>query len=290
MRTFTLLCWLVLIPPVLEAQDGQHLFNRICAACHQPNARGVPNAFPELHEHVACEARVPGGRSYLAGVLKHGLEGPISVDGAEYDGYMPVITQLSSEEKAAVLNYVISLSARCPGPIEPFTAAEVEAALNDPKWNSESLHNLREAVVGTPTTRNTEDRPPATLVPTSRHLQAALDYTLHCQGCHAAKGEGVPGYVPPLRNNASRFLRTAQGRTFLIKVPGVAFSSLDDARLANLLNWMVECLDGANLPHPFVPYTAAEIAANRQQSFVDVDLARAQVLAQLATTTAPLPR
>jgi hypothetical protein len=51
---------------------------------------------------------------------------------------------------------------------------------------------------------------------------------------------------------------------FLGQVPGVATVDLDDARLANLLNWTLYRFDSANIPADFQPYSAEEIADLRK--------------------------
>lgn len=47
-------------------------------------------------------------------------------------------------------------------------------------------------------------------------------------------------------------------------MPGVATADLDDARLANLVNWTLYTFDPQHMPAGFRPYTAAEIGALRQ--------------------------
>ena len=63
------------------------------------------------------------------------------------------------------------------------------------------------------------------------------DYALQCRGCHGAEGIGVPGHVPSLFGVAA-LLETPAGRARLLSVPGVRQSSLSDARLATLLEWV----------------------------------------------------
>lgn len=282
MRLPMLIAVLVLFAGGSQASDGQRIFNGVCAACHSPDARGVLHIYPELHEHVACEARLPEGRAYLAGVLKHGLEGAITVEGDHIDGYMPMQPQLSAADKAAVLNYVVSLSARCAGPVEPFTAAEVEAALSDAKWNSESLHELREKLMeSVPVSRADA---PGSAAQSASIAQAAKDWALFCRGCHTPDGTGVPGSVPTLRRNVSLFASEAEGRAFLVRVPGVAFAPLDDARVANLLNWVIQTFSDTPLPESFTLYTGAEVAAYRHKPLVDVETARDHLLAELRMT------
>lgn len=48
-------------------------------------------------------------------------------------------------------------------------------------------------------------------------------------------------------------------------MPGVATVDLDDARLANLMNWTLYRFDRENLPDGFKPYSATEISALRKR-------------------------
>lgn len=94
--------------------------------------------------------------------------------------------------------------------------------------------------------------------------QAHLDYMLKCQGCHQPEGGGDIARTPPLSGEVARFLQVPGGREFLARVPGVATVDLDDARLAQLLNWTIQRFDRANLPADFTPYSAEEIARLRR--------------------------
>ncbi|HEY3785301.1 MAG TPA: hypothetical protein VGL55_08485 [Steroidobacteraceae bacterium] len=112
--------------------------------------------------------------------------------------------------------------------------------------------------------------------------QPEVNYMLHCMGCHAPKGEGEPGRVPSLRETLVPFASIAQGRRFLVQVPGVAQSTLTDAELAELLNWMIETLSTAPHSGGVTHYTAAEIARYRHTPLVNVSGARERLLAQLS--------
>ena len=106
----------------------------------------------------------------------------------------------------------------------------------------------------------------------------ALDYTLHCQGCHRADGTATPGAVPALAGSVASFLRVEGGREYLARVPGVAQSMLDDAALAALLNWLVERFDAENVPTTFRPYRTGEVAALRKQPLVEPQAVRRALL------------
>jgi mono/diheme cytochrome c family protein len=103
----------------------------------------------------------------------------------------------------------------------------------------------------------------------------ALDYVLHCQGCHQAEGLGLPGAVPALKDSVARVVSAPGGREYVSRVPGVAQSQLDDAAVARLLNWIVVYYDAEHLPADFRPFTAGEIAAGRKRPLVNASEARA---------------
>lgn len=104
-----------------------------------------------------------------------------------------------------------------------------------------------------------------------------LDYVLHCQGCHGARGEGSVDGAPPFAGQLRRLAATPIGRDYLLRVPGVASAELDDERLAVLLNWLVERFDGGG--EPVQPFTSAEVAARRHEPLLSVPAARRAALA-----------
>jgi mono/diheme cytochrome c family protein len=106
----------------------------------------------------------------------------------------------------------------------------------------------------------------------------AVDYAVHCAGCHKADGSGQRGVVPPLAGVA-RFLSARGGREYLVRVPGVAQSPLGDAALAAVLNWSLARFSAEELPADFSGYTAGEIAALRRSPIVDVEATRRALLA-----------
>jgi len=112
----------------------------------------------------------------------------------------------------------------------------------------------------------------------------ALDYVLHCQGCHQAGGVGLPGAVPALKDSVAAIAALPGGREYLGRVPGVAQSQLDDRAVAALLNWLVVYFDAAHVPPDFRPFTAEELAPLRKQPLVHASAARAALLADSAAS------
>jgi len=108
------------------------------------------------------------------------------------------------------------------------------------------------------------------------------DYVLQCMGCHLEDGSGAPGRVPSLVGQMGRFLRVPGGRAYLVQVPGAAQSTLDDAALATLLNWMLRTFSPGELGPDFAPYVADEVARYRAVRPADVSKLRAKLLERLA--------
>jgi nitrite reductase (NO-forming) len=87
-----------------QVSAGQSLFAGTCATCHQPDGKGLPGVFPPL-----------AGSDYLAkdpkraiGIVLHGLNGKVTVNGQEYNSVMPPMTQLNDDEVANILTYVLN--------------------------------------------------------------------------------------------------------------------------------------------------------------------------------------
>lgn len=105
-------------------------------------------------------------------------------------------------------------------------------------------------------------------------------YMLNCWGCHRPHGEGIPGAAPPLKG-AADFLRVPGGREYLIEVPGVALSPLNDAQTADVMNWILRSFSTQRMPPDFKPYTADEIAHSRKTRLLDIKSARADLIAKM---------
>ena len=85
--------------------SGSDVFAQNCAACHGAEGLGVAGAFPPLamSDWVTGEARTP------VRIVLYGLQGPMQVSGAAFNGTMPAFgARLTDQELAAVLSYVRS--------------------------------------------------------------------------------------------------------------------------------------------------------------------------------------
>ncbi|MBS0419191.1 MAG: cytochrome c [Proteobacteria bacterium] len=115
------------------------------------------------------------------------------------------------------------------------------------------------------------------------------DYALHCMGCHGTEAQGVPGKVPPLANALRQFMRTAEGRNYVLRVPGAANSALSDEQLAAVLNWLAVKYDSNASAKTPSPFTTNEVAALRHQPLLSVLATRSAVVHNLATTGSSPP-
>lgn len=98
--------------------------------------------------------------------------------------------------------------------------------------------------------------------------RAKMNWMLHCQGCHLPDATGSANGAPPMANVVARFLEVDGGREYLTRVPGVANAGLDDAQLAELLNWTLATFDRQHLPSGFSPFSAEEMATGRAHPLV----------------------
>jgi mono/diheme cytochrome c family protein len=121
---------------------GEGAYTANCAGCHQADGQGLPGVFPPLAGHAA--ELLEADRSYLPNVLLYGLTGEIQVGGETYNGQMPAWSQLSDEEIAGTLNYLLSAWAEGgKAPDQPYTPEEI-APLRDEALSPGDVHALRQ--------------------------------------------------------------------------------------------------------------------------------------------------
>lgn len=115
------------------------------------------------------------------------------------------------------------------------------------------------------------------------HASPQQDYILFCMGCHGDQAQGVAGKVPPLAGSVALFMRSPEGRNYVLRVPGAANSALSDAQLAAVLNWLAERFPAVDAgATQSAPFTAAEVAELRRSPLADVKQRRSEVVRALA--------
>jgi mono/diheme cytochrome c family protein len=129
----------------LGRASGTELFAAHCAVCHQPSGQGIPGIYPPLADSAGDFVHSRDGRAYLVHVLSFGLDGPITVHGAHYNGFMQSWAQLSDEDIAQLLNHVLRdfNATRLPQDFAPFSANEVRQDRARPMTSSEVYRELQ---------------------------------------------------------------------------------------------------------------------------------------------------
>jgi nitrite reductase (NO-forming) len=86
-----------------QVHAGQALFAGTCSVCHQADGKGLPGVFPPL-----AKSDFLADINRVMGVVLHGLNGPVTVNGQPYNSVMPPMTQLTDDEVANILTYVLN--------------------------------------------------------------------------------------------------------------------------------------------------------------------------------------
>lgn len=111
-----------------------------------------------------------------------------------------------------------------------------------------------------------------------------VNYQLQCAGCHLGNGMGsAANDTPRLTGFVGNFLKVPGGREFLVRVPGMSQSALNNAQLADLLNWLMreDGLAGKSTPADYQPYSAEEVAALRTKTMLNLPGTRAELIKQM---------
>jgi cytochrome c553 len=109
----------------LAAGPSAGAYDTNCSLCHQAGGVGATAQFPRLAGRVSAVAMDKRGRAYLVHVVHNGLSGTLTIDGAPLTGVMPPQPQLSAQDIAQILNYLITLSPPPGAHPKSFSAAEV---------------------------------------------------------------------------------------------------------------------------------------------------------------------
>ncbi|MBN8538599.1 MAG: nitrite reductase, copper-containing [Deltaproteobacteria bacterium] len=107
---------------------GKNVYTQNCAACHQPDGKGVPGAFPPL----AGSDYLKNDVKKIISAVKNGLSGPIKVNGEKYDGVMPSLG-LSDEDVANVLTYVYNSWGNSKKAVTPKQVSSVKTEKTEQK-------------------------------------------------------------------------------------------------------------------------------------------------------------
>lgn len=104
----------------VQLEKGKQIYMQNCFACHLPSGEGMASVFPPL----AKADYLMADRERAIRIVLKGLNGPITVNGANYNGAMPPQGEvLNAEQVADVLTYVTNSWGNSA---DAFTADEVK--------------------------------------------------------------------------------------------------------------------------------------------------------------------
>lgn len=106
---------------------GKRLFTANCVACHQATGQGLAGQFPPLVGSEWVLGQDWHGDNHLVRILLHGLQGPIQVKGATYNGAMPAWKQLTDDQIASILTYIRNEWGNSAPPISAEQVAKIRA-------------------------------------------------------------------------------------------------------------------------------------------------------------------
>jgi nitrite reductase (NO-forming)/hydroxylamine reductase len=194
--------------------QGQAVYNANCAACHQPDGKGLKGAFPPLADSDFLQ----GDRRRVIGAALFGLTGPITVNGEEYNGVMPSLGHLRDEDLAAALTYVFGSWGNDLAAVSAAEVASIRAELGAEDRAAGERHvGATEGELkyeGAPVAMSPEgsrqvlDVAGPTLSETEFEIATRL-YFERCAGCHGVLRKGATG--KPLTPDVTR----AKGTDYL---------------------------------------------------------------------------
>lgn len=134
--------------PVLSAtqkklfNEGKETYTILCGACHQPNGKGLVGVAPPLED----SEWVSGSTERLIRITLQGVQGPIKVNGKDYNLLMPGLGAALDDQKiAGVLTYVRNSFGHSAKPVSSQDVANVRKATEGTTamWSAEDLLKIK---------------------------------------------------------------------------------------------------------------------------------------------------
>ena len=186
--------------PKQGLDKGKAAYLANCAACHQPDGKGMVGAFPPLAKSDYLKAP-----SYVAAIesVINGLSGPIKVNGKEYNNVMPAMSHLSDEDLADVFTFVVNSWGNPGGKVTPADIKKARGksvAKNDPA-QGERHPDTPEAEMkykGAPSAIPADQMvaslsPDAPPISQEEFKVAKQIFFERCAGCHGVLRKGATG-------------------------------------------------------------------------------------------------
>src|SRR5690606_11815064 len=185
-------------PP--DTAAGKQAYEANCAACHQPDGKGLAGAFPPLAASDWLKGKTP---AQIATTVLEGLQGEIVVNGVTYNSLMPAQSHLSDADIANITTYVLNSWGNPGGSITAAEVAKQRAALQvstDPAQGEvhPGTTQAQAAYEGAPSTVSATDirqvrTPGAPDMTEPEFAQASEIFFQRCAGCHGVLRKGATG-------------------------------------------------------------------------------------------------
>ncbi len=186
-------------------EKGKAVYLANCAACHQPDGKGLAGAFPPLAGSDFLKMPYDSAVEVVIG----GRQGELVVNGAKYNNVMPAMSQLSDDDVAHALTYVVNSWGNPGGEVTKEQVAKIRGNRTDAA-QGERHPGTKDAVMtykGAPSAINPQsaemveaaDAPPMSKDEFQRAKQIFFE---RCAGCHGVLRKGATG--KPLTPNITR--------------------------------------------------------------------------------------
>ena len=103
---------------------GKVVFAGTCSTCHGADGNGMEGVFPPL----ANSDYIKANPKRLPEIILHGMVGPVTVNGKDYNSNMPPMAQLTDDEVANIATYVLNSWGNPGGQVSKADAAAARAA------------------------------------------------------------------------------------------------------------------------------------------------------------------
>ena len=112
-----------------QSAAGKALFNGTCSACHQSEGGGIEGVFPPL---AKSDFLAKLSADDLIAIPLNGHTGKLTVNGKDYDSVMPPMSQLTDDEIANILTFVLNSWSNPGGRITKAQVAAMRASTPRP--------------------------------------------------------------------------------------------------------------------------------------------------------------
>ena len=188
------------LPAAAQDNAGQTAYQQNCAACHQPDGKGLAGAFPPLAGSDWIQGKAP---TEIASSVLTGIQGEMVVSGVTYNNIMPAQSHLSDADIASIVTYVLNTWGNPGGKLSADEVKAERAALavsKDPAQGEAHPGTSQAAAAyeGAPTAMIGDKikqvrSPGAPDMTEAEFTEASEIFFQRCAGCHGVLRKGATG-------------------------------------------------------------------------------------------------